>query len=242
MSEQSVLSAGFGRGERDHVSDAQPRESDPKSELLALNEVVAALQRLNDDAVRQRVMHAAAAFFGLSIAAVGANRVTGRNEPLAILGPSALGSFSEDRSISPKDFLLQKQPHTEVERVACLAYYLTHYRNIPHFKTIDISKLNSDAAQPKFGNAAQAVENATKMDYLVPASKGAKQLSAPGELFVQALPDREAARTAMSNARPRRRPSRLSNTSPTYEADGRNRRAPEQARRGSSQNRGGANC
>ena len=205
MSEQSVLSAGFGRAEPDRVSDAQPRESDPKSELLALNEVVAALQRLSDDAVRQRVMHAAAAFFGLSIAAASSTRVIGRNEPPITSGPAALGSFSEDRSISPKDFLLQKQPRTEVERVACLAYYLTHYRETPHFRTLDISKLNTDAAQPKFTNASQAVENATKTHYLAPATKGNKQLSGPGERFVQAMPDREAARAAMQRAMPRRR-------------------------------------
>src|SRR5262245_51046218 len=35
--------------------------------------------------------------------------------------------FSQERSITPKDFLLQKQPRTDVERIACIAYYLTHY-------------------------------------------------------------------------------------------------------------------
>src|SRR5579859_7475269 len=34
------------------------------------------------------------------------------------------GHFSEDRSMSPKEFMLQKQPRTDVERVACLAYSL----------------------------------------------------------------------------------------------------------------------
>ena len=116
--------------------------------------------------------------------------------------------FSEDRTISPKEFLREKQPRTDVERVACFAYYLTHYLNTPHFKTLDISKLNTDAAQAKFSNPSKAVDNAAIAGYLVPASKGNKQLSAAGEQFVQALPDRDAAKTAMALARPRRRAKR----------------------------------
>jgi len=115
------------------------------------------------------------------------------------------GSFSEDRSISPKEFMTEKQPRTDVERVACIAYYLTHYKGTPHFKTLDISKMNTEAAQPKFSNAANAVDNATKLGYLVPATKGNKQLSARGEQFVQALPDRDAAKDVMSKTRQRKR-------------------------------------
>jgi len=118
--------------------------------------------------------------------------------------------FSEEKIVSPKEFLFQKRPQSDVERVTTLAYYLTHYRDTPYFKTLDISKLNTEAAQSKFSNAAYAVENATKYGYLVPASKGNKQLSAPGELFVGALPDREAAKQAMLAARPKRKSKRAS--------------------------------
>jgi hypothetical protein len=90
-------------------------------------------------------------------------------------------SFSEDRTISPKQFMLEKQPRTDVEKVACLAYYLTHYRDTPHFKTLDISKLNTEAAQIKFANPTVAVNNSEKQNYLVAATKGSKQLSALGE-------------------------------------------------------------
>jgi hypothetical protein len=113
-------------------------------------------------------------------------------------------SFSEDRTLSAKEFILEKKPVTDSERVACLAYYLTHYQATPHFKTLDISKLNTDAAQIKFSNAAQAVENATKAGLLVQATKGQKQLSANGEIYVQALPDRVAARDAIAHARRRK--------------------------------------
>lgn len=113
--------------------------------------------------------------------------------------------FGEEKIVSPKEFLFQKRPQSDVERVTVLAYYLTHYRDTPYFKTLDISKLNTEAAQAKFSNAAYAVENATKYGYLVPASKGDKQLSAVGELFVQALPDRDAAKQAVQTARPKRK-------------------------------------
>jgi hypothetical protein len=118
---------------------------------------------------------------------------------------SGLPSFSEDRSVAAKQFMFQKQPRTDVEKVACLAYYLTHYRDTPYFKTLDISKLNTEAAQVKFSNPTVAVDNATKQHYLVQATKGNKQLSAIGEQFVHALPDRDKAREVMNHARPRRR-------------------------------------
>jgi hypothetical protein len=94
-----------------------------------------------------------------------------------------------------------------------LAYYLTHYRDQQHFKTLDISKLNTEAAQIKFSNPVLSVNNAATMGYLAQASKGNKQISAPGEMFVAALPDRDAAQAAMANARPKRKSKR-----PTPEA------------------------
>ena len=100
---------------------------------------------------------------------------------------------------------MQKQPKTDVERVACLAFYLTHYRSVRFFKTLDISKLNTDAAQVKFANAAYAVANAEKAGLLAPAQRGQKQLSAVGEQFVLALPDRDAAKAALASLRKRRK-------------------------------------
>lgn len=130
---------------------------------------------------------------------------TGATWPGASTTAPTPSSFSEDRSLSAKQFMIMKKPLTDVERVACLAYYLTHYREQPYFKTLDLSKLNTEAAQVKFSNAAKAVDNASTKVYLSQAGGGKKQLSAHGELYVQALPDREAARAAMAHARPRRR-------------------------------------
>jgi len=76
---------------------------------------------------------------------------------------------------------------------------------VENFKTLDISKLNTDAAQIKFSNAAQAVDNATKAGFLIGSVKGQKKISAIGELYVQALPDKAAAREAIAHGRPKRR-------------------------------------
>jgi hypothetical protein len=84
-----------------------------------------------------------------------------------------------------------------------LAYYLTHFRGLPHFKTLELAKLNTEAAQPKFSNTAYAATNAANAGYLASATKTERQLSAAGELFVMALPDREAAKAAMSSSRRR---------------------------------------
>ncbi len=112
--------------------------------------------------------------------------------------------FSSKEELTPKEFLLQKHPNTNVERVSCLAYYLAHYRDIQQFKTIDISKLNTEAAQTKLSNASYAVHDAVRAGYLAAATKGMKQLSAQGEQYVEALPDRGAAKEAKPQMKSRR--------------------------------------
>lgn len=176
--------------------------NDPSTEFNALQTVIAALQPLAPS-TRQRIFDAAATFLRIEF--------TFRDEsmPRASTPPRAsVPAFSDDTAMSPKEFILEKQPRTDVERIACLGYYLTHYRDTPHFKTLDLSKLNTEAAQPKFSNAANSTSNAVKMGYLVPSTKGQKQLSASGEQFVRMLPERNAARAAMAATRPRRRRKR----------------------------------
>jgi len=154
---------------------------------------------------RHRVMQTVAAYYGFAFP----------RAPLAVDGPSAVPyiasggeinrRFSDHEDIDPRHFILEKRPATDVERVACLAYYLEHMRGMRQFKTLDISKLNTEAAQPKFSNPSVAISNALRAGYLAEGSKGHKQLSAPGEHFVLALPDREAASQVLSRARKKRR-------------------------------------
>lgn len=187
----------------ENTASDRPHE-DPSQEFKALQTVITALQPLTPGA-RARIFESVGTFLQIS----SSQRRVEHHERIVPPSSSTQGqvhpSFSEDRSMSPKEFLREKQPRTDVERVACLAYYLTHYRDINHFKTLDLSKLNTEAAQPKFSNAANSTNNAVKRGYLVPATKGQRQLSAAGEQFVQALPDRDAAKAAMTSARPRRR-------------------------------------
>lgn len=172
-------------------------------DLEALTQVLSALKGL-DSTSQKRILEAVTTFLGFP------TRVSHPQTAAAPMseevGREQSGTFSENRTQTPKEFLAEKQPRTDVHRAVCLGYYLTHYRDTPHFKTIDISKLNTEAAQPKFSNPAKSVDNAARFGYFVPAVKGAKQISAVGERMVQALPDAAAARQAVASSRPRRKP------------------------------------
>lgn len=189
------------------VYEHRPRElgdsrTTPAEELKAFNSIVSAVGRLEEDA-RVRVVTSALTFLGMAPA-----NYRPPGSPASARDSSSevpQDGFSEDRTISPKEFMLDKKPRMDVDRIACLAYYLTHYRDTPHFKTLDLSKLNTEAAQVKFSNAAKAVNNAASAGLLVPAGSGKKQISAIGELYVQALPDREAARAAIAYAKRRKK-------------------------------------
>jgi hypothetical protein len=178
------------------MSDAN---ENPDSALHALQIIISTLSRL-DEKARERVLQSVATFFGASISGRVQQEATVTQRP----GLRSL-DFSADNAPSPKEFMMEKQPRTDVERIACLAYYLTHFREMPHFKTLDLAKLNTEAAQAKFSNAGFSSTNALNMGYLAPAINGHRQLSAAGEQFVRVLPDREAAKAVMAAARPRRK-------------------------------------
>ena len=178
----------------------------PKMESESLTQVIVILQDLSEE-TRNKVLRTVAVFFD-------SPQFTTKSEyPHRTSSPATSPTsptFSENRQMTPKAFMAEKNPKSDVERIACLAYYLTHYRETPHFKTADLSKLNTEAAQVRFSNAALAAGNATTYGYLALATKGQKQLSAAGEMFVNALPDRDAAKQAMANMRRRKtkRPKR----------------------------------
>jgi len=172
--------------------------------LNALTTIISVLKDLDIDS-QKRTLQAVATF--LDIPLITSEKFS-NNKTYETSNSKNDISFSENRIISSKEFLRDKSPKTDIERIVCLAYYLTHYRDTPHFKTVDLSSLNTEAAQPKLSNPAVAVDNATKSGLLVQAVKGSKQISAAGEVFVQALPDREAARASIANMRLKRRPKK----------------------------------
>lgn len=98
---------------------------------------------------------------------------------------------------TPKAFMAHKKPSSEIERITCLAYYLNKYRNTSAFKTKDLTKLNTEAAQPTFSNPTVFARNAEAAGYLAKAGGGSKQISNFGESLVEALPDREKVKIAL---------------------------------------------
>lgn len=183
------------------VTNARSSATAP-DEAGVLQRMIADLSALPEHS-RKRLIDTVCVFLGLNSAVV---------EPLVQPTAQHVTSsrtssfqFSENDAPPVKQFMHEKKPQTDVERVACLAYYLARYRAAPHVKTKDITELNKESAHRPFSNTAFAVDNATKAGYLVPSIKGSKQISAYGERFVEALPDREAAKEIMAAARAGRR-------------------------------------
>lgn len=178
--------------------------SDLDINLEVLNSIVAALKKLDIDG-QKKILQAVTTLLGISWPILHANgNESSQKAEFATPSRNSV-SFLENRSMSPKEFLRDKSPITDAERIACLAYYLTHYRDTPHFKTIDLSTLNTEAAQPKLSNATVSVDLASRAGLLVQAGGGKKQISAIGELYVQALPNREEAKASMLTMRPKKR-------------------------------------
>jgi hypothetical protein len=112
--------------------------------------------------------------------------------------------------ISAKQFVAEKRPANDTERLLCLAFYLTHYLRMDRFKTKDLTTLNRDAAQPRFSNATVTARNATYQQYLTLAGGGQKLITPRGEELVKALPDRQKVKAALEglplSRRRRRKP------------------------------------
>lgn len=162
------------------------------NELKAMQEAYTALEPLDADG-RTRAVRWLVDALGIDRNGFGGDRNgTGNlNEP-----PVDTGS---GQAPTPREFIAQKKPTTSVERLACLGYYLSHYRNKTKFKTNDLTSLNTEAAAPRFGNATRDVDNADRASgYLVSAGAGVKQLTVRGEALVLALPNRDAVKQALA--------------------------------------------
>jgi len=106
--------------------------------------------------------------------------------------------------VSPKAFMALKDPQKTVERMSCLAYYLTHYRNTPHFSNADIEKLNREAAGPSI-NAYRDLDSTSRSGYLASAENRKRQITSRGDELVNALPDREAVKALYAKRGPQRK-------------------------------------
>lgn len=186
------MSSVFPMNVKEHlVSKSQPVDMSLSDDAAVLQRIIGELTPVAVDA-RRRIISTVCTFFGLTALP---NDAASSPEVAPSRSIERVHSFqfSENDRPSLKKFLHEKDPKTDIDRVACLAYYLAYHRSTPNFKTKDITSLNTEAAQRRFSNTAFTVENATKIGYLVPSIKGCKQISSLGEKYVEALPNREAA-------------------------------------------------
>ncbi len=180
-------------------------------ELNSLKSILQALEPL-DETQRRFVLKTVAERMGVSVP----SNVTQGSASSGIQGGSGVGSASGGGGIqegqSSKQFLKMKMPKTDVQRIACLAYYLTHAREQTHFKTEDLTRLNTEAGGTPLSNPSMAVGNATKQNkFLGAVGEGKKQITALGEDVVAALPDEEAVKAVLANHRkPRRKKTKKS--------------------------------
>jgi hypothetical protein len=107
--------------------------------------------------------------------------------------------------LTPKQFMAEKKPKTDAERITCLAYYMTNQRGTKEFKTNELTALNKEGAGSPFSNAAVAANNAMRDQYMAPAGGGKEQITVRGEAVVEALPDRSKVQAALQERPARRR-------------------------------------
>lgn len=177
------------------------------SELKAMEVAFSALEPLEPDARRratQWLINALDVAEGMSLAP--ANSVAAQSTaPVPDTTTSRQIQDKNETILSPKEFISQKKPASVAERIACLAYYLTHVRATNQFGAADISALNTEAASPKI-NSSRDIDNADRSSgYLVSAENKKKQITTRGEHVVRALPNREAVQAALAEYPHRKR-------------------------------------
>lgn len=168
-------------------------------EIEALNDVLTAVSSLVSDDEKRWVLETASSRLGVVLGTSGG---TGTHGVTASGSRTGTGGATP----TPKEFMRAKEPKSDVHRVACLAYYLTNYRDTQQFKSADLSALNTEAAGPKI-NMSRAANNAMNQNrYLASAGGGRKQITALGEDVANALPNQEAVKaTEEQVGRPKRK-------------------------------------
>src|SRR5437868_7115829 len=126
-------------------------EEDDVPTFSSVSQIIQLLEPLAPPA-REHVLRTIATWFKIPMSSQSSSVDVVRLDPSRPSEPHQLTIIDDDKFsgrtvLSPKDFILEKDPTTEVERLACLAYYLTHYRETPQFKNADLNRLNTEAAQ-----------------------------------------------------------------------------------------------
>ena len=103
----------------------QPVQPDEQSISNQVHKIIDDLIAFDKDS-RARIYRTVGTFFGFDEPEP--RRGVQADEGAVLAAASREPHFSLGSDPSPKDFLFEKGPTTVVDRVACLAYYLTHYR------------------------------------------------------------------------------------------------------------------
>jgi hypothetical protein len=93
------------------------------------------------------------------------------------------------KQLSIKEFVLQKRPPTDLDKILVVGYYLERYRNVSPFIAKDLEELFIEAKEPVPANINDAVNKNIEKGYIMDAkkkdSKKAWTLTATGERFVE---------------------------------------------------------
>ena len=203
MTDQELdLRASNGEDAVDPMSPAGsgPDGGDRRAELRAMETLLGALEPLSPEGQR-RSLEWLINILDLPV---------GVAQPSHPAGPAMQANSAASSVVpTPKAFMSAKKPTNAAERIAGLAFYLTHYRAQAHFKVADIVALNTESAGPKFSNPSRDFSSAeVRSGYVVAAgSTGMKQITTRGEALTEALPDREAVKLALKENEFKRRRS-----------------------------------
>lgn len=175
-------------------------------ETSAIKTALEALETIADVNNRQLALNFIAARLKLKVSVSATPEGTRGTADLPVANDDSNGGTAPPL----KQWFASKKPLNDVERLACLAFYLRHYANTPSFKTKDLTKANTDAAGPSISNMAQASQNAMRQSGYITSAGGKgghRQITARGEALVEALPDRDAVKRALAD-HPKRKASK----------------------------------
>lgn len=121
----------------------------------------------------------------------------------ASAGNGMAGQSANLAGLNPKQFIAQKKPKTQYERIACLGYFLHTVRQVTEFGAEEIKAINKEAAQQPISNLPNILgDTSSKYGFVSAAGGGTKQMTMLGDAVVEALPDREAVKAALAEHRP----------------------------------------
>ena len=171
----------------------------------ALVAVIGALDPLKESD-RQWVLQSAASKFVVTIQATTTGGQAGAGAANSATSPSLAGTGTTDVQATitrkdPRAFIRLKRPATDVQRVACLGYYLAQTTGEPGFTSKAISTAHTDSGGSQI-NLPRALDNATRgAKYLSNRGPREKQLTTLGEDVVNALPDQAAVKAVEATAK-----------------------------------------